>query len=436
MTTTRLAPAPRTAPAPTAGTITIEPASTPLWRNRDFLLLWSGGVVSAIGSQVSQLAFPLLILSVTGSPLQAGVMSALRGLPYALFALPAGALVDRWDRRRVMILCDALRALALGSIPLAWALGWLSLPQLYAVSLIEGTLAIFFGLAETAAIARVVPKPQLGTALAQNQTAGATAELLGPAAGGALYSLGAFVPFLVDALSYAASAAALLLLRTRLHVERAAAPLRLRAEIAEGLGWVWRQQPVRYLALITWGLNTFCAGYALIMIVIAEGQGASPWTIGLVLGGGGIGGIVGAAIAGRLLARFRLGQILVGSAWFWALSWAAYAAAPNVVWLAVINAVGWLCVPAYMVAQIGYRVAITPDALQGRVNSVYRLIAYGSAPLGLALTGWLLEAVGPIATVLSLCVPQVLCAIAVTLYAPLRRLPRLDALGGPAAGEP
>src|SRR5215470_4790037 len=117
---------------------------TPLWRNRDYVLLLSGQLVSSVGTQVSMLAFPLLVLAITHSPAQAGIVAALRGLPYALFILPAGALIDRWDRKRVMILCDTGRALALGSIPLALALGQLTLVQLYLVSLIEGTLFIFF----------------------------------------------------------------------------------------------------------------------------------------------------------------------------------------------------------------------------------------------------------------------------------------------------
>src|SRR2546421_7780740 len=103
---------------PDTRTAAVRPAS--LWRNRDFLLLWSGQMVSAIGSQVSLLAFPWLILAVTGSPVQAGLIAALRALPYLFFGLPAGALVDRWNRKRVMILCDAGRTLAMGSVPIAF----------------------------------------------------------------------------------------------------------------------------------------------------------------------------------------------------------------------------------------------------------------------------------------------------------------------------
>jgi MFS family permease len=97
-----------------------------LWRNRDYMLLWAGQAVSSFGSQITQLTFPLLVLAITGSPAQAGFVGALRALPFALLSLPAGALVDRWDRKRLMIWCDAGRAVALGSVPLALALGLLA----------------------------------------------------------------------------------------------------------------------------------------------------------------------------------------------------------------------------------------------------------------------------------------------------------------------
>src|SRR6266705_2152681 len=162
----------------------------PLWRNRNYMLLWSGQMVSSIGTRVSMLAFPLLVLAITHSPAQAGLIAALRGLPYALFILPAGALVDRWDRKRVMILCDTGRALALGSIPVAIVLGHLTIIQLAIVSLVEGTLFTFFNLAETACLPHVVAKEQLSAAAAQNMIIDSTSGLIGPSLGGALYSIG------------------------------------------------------------------------------------------------------------------------------------------------------------------------------------------------------------------------------------------------------
>ncbi len=145
-------------------------------------------MVSSIGTRVSMLAFPLLVLAITHSPAQAGLIAALRGLPYALFILPAGALIDRWNRKRVMILCDTGRALALGSIPVALLLGHLTTVQLYIVSLVEGTLFTFFNLAETACLPHVVAKEQLPTAAAQYMVIDSTSGLIGPSIGGALYS--------------------------------------------------------------------------------------------------------------------------------------------------------------------------------------------------------------------------------------------------------
>src|SRR3954447_22678056 len=160
-----------TAPAPPEEAAPAPPARRlpSLWRNRDYMLLWGGQVISTLGSAISGIVFPLLILALTDSPAAAGVAGALAMIPYVLFSLPAGALIDRWNRKRVMILCDAGRALALGSIPVAFALGYLTAWHLYIVSFIEGTLFIFFGLAEAAALPRVVSQEQLSAATAQNE---------------------------------------------------------------------------------------------------------------------------------------------------------------------------------------------------------------------------------------------------------------------------
>src|SRR5262249_43553503 len=152
-------------PYPSASTEATGSAATPrrprpLWFNRDYMLLWSGQTVSSVGTGVSRLAFPLLVLDLTQSAAQAGIVGARQALPYLLLSLPVGALIDRWDRKRVMILCDVGRALAMGSVPLAVWLGWLTIQQLYAVALIEGILYVFFNLAEVACLPHVVSKPQ------------------------------------------------------------------------------------------------------------------------------------------------------------------------------------------------------------------------------------------------------------------------------------
>ena len=397
--------------------------SKPLWRNRDFLLLVSGQAVSSVGSQVSLVAFPLLILALTNSPIQTGLITALRGLPFALFCLPAGALIDRWDRKRVMILCDIGRAIALVSIPVALVFGHLTYIQLYTVSLVEGTLFVFFNLAETACLPHVITKVQLSAAVAQNEVLYSVSSVIGPALGPILYGIGSTIPFLADGISYAASAFSLFFIKTKFQEERDAEPHKLWAEIGEGMSWLWHNPLVRFIAVLTFGLITPCSGYVLIIIILARDLHATNVITGLIFAGGGIGSVVGALLVVPLQKRFSFGQLMIGTAWLWVLGWLLYAFALNPWILLAANVVSFIVVPIYMMVQFSYRLALIPDRLQGRVNSVFRLIAFGSQPIGLALTGALLQVLGPIPTVIVLAIPQLALAVAVTFNRHVRHAP-------------
>ncbi len=396
-----------------------------LWRNLDYMLLWSGQTVSSTGTQVSQLAFPLLILAVTHSPAQAGFIGALRALPYLLFSLPAGALIDRWDRKRTMILCDMGRAISLGSIPVALAFGQLSIPQLYIVSAIEGTLFVFFNIAEVACLPRVVPREQLPAANAQNQATDGVTSLLGPSLGGALYAAGSSIPFLVDAISYAASFGSLFFIKAKFQKERSGAQRALWIEIREGLTWLWRQRLIRFIAILTGGSNLIYSGFTLIVIVLAQSQHASSFTIGLIFAAGGIGGILGALIATTIQRRFSFAQVIISTAWLFAIVIPFFAIAPNAIVLGLLLALSFLSGPIYNVVQMSYRMAIIPDELQGRVNSMFRLIAFGGQPLGLALTGILIQRVGVDITIIICSIVMALFAVAATLNKYVRGAPPL-----------
>ncbi len=217
-----------TSPVDTSETPTSSQRPRSLWRNRDFVLLWSGQLISTAGTQVTSLALPLLILAITNSPAQAGIVAACSALPRFLLALPAGALVDRWDRKRVMIVCDSVQVVALGSIPIALALGHLSMIQLYLVALSQGTCFVFFWLARLAALPRVVAREQLSAAVAQNEVAESTVTLLSPPLGGVIFSLGRALPFLGDAISYAVSVISLCFIRVPFQAERKQKPSRRR----------------------------------------------------------------------------------------------------------------------------------------------------------------------------------------------------------------
>ncbi len=392
----------------------------PLWRNLDYMLLWSGQTVSSTGTQVSQLAFPLLILAVTHSPAQAGFAGALRALPYLIFSLPAGALIDRWDRKRTMILCDTGRALSMASIPIALFLGHLTVLQLYLVSAIEGTLFVFFNIAEVACLPRVVTKEQLSAANAQNASTEGITSLLGPSLGGALYAAGRSLPFLTDAISYAASVVSLFFIRAKFQKERTVARRALWVEIREGLTWLWHQRLIRFIAILTGGYNLIFAGFTLIVIVLAQNQHASSFVIGLIFAIGGAGGILGAIVAPSIQRRLSFAQVIIGTTWLSALSIPFFAIAPNVVVLGLLLAVSFFMGPIYNVVQMSYRMAIIPDELQGRVNSMFRLIAFGGQPLGLALTGILIQRFGVVVTILACSIGMAGFALAATVNTHVR----------------
>jgi predicted MFS family arabinose efflux permease len=194
----------------------------------------------------------------------------------------------------------------------------------------------------------------------------------------------------------------------------------LREEIAEGLRWVWKQPLIRSMALIT-GVNNFCgAGTTLIFIIIAQGYHASDGTIGLIFGIGGVGGILGSLLVGRVQKRLSFAQIVISTLWLWALLWLLITFLPSPPWLALIAVAMYFVIPFYNTVYISYRLTLTPDELRGRVNSVARLIANGLSPLGLALTGISLQYLGPQITVLVSGSIQVLLALAAMMNSAIR----------------
>jgi len=393
----------------------------PLWHNRDYLLLWFGQTISSIGSGVSELAFPLLVLALTHSPAQAGFASALRTLPYFIFTLPGGALIDRWNRKRVMILCDAGRAISMVSIPVALVFGHLTLVQLYIVSLLEGSLYVFFDLAETASLPRIVPKEQLPAAISQNQVTFGISSLLGPPLGGVLYTLGRAVPFLVDAISYLVSVISLLFIKTKFQMERVVAKRTLRTEIVEGMKWLWRQPLLRVMAFLNSGWSSLGFGFSLLVIVLAQGQHLSPPFIGILFAIGGVSSILGASIAPLIQKRLRYGQAIIGLWWLYVLVWLLVALVHTPIALGAIVACFFLVDSIYNIVQFSYRLALIPDELQGRVNSAFRLISYSLRPVGIALTGVLMQSIGSMQTAIIFAIILLVLAIIASLNVNIRK---------------
>ncbi|WIG58890.1 MAG: MFS-type drug/proton antiporter [Ktedonobacterales bacterium] len=402
------------------------PAAAPrsLWRSRDFLLLWSGQTVSTFGTSISQLALPLLVLALTHSPAQAGLVTAADLLPYLLLALPAGALVDRWDRKKLMIRSDTVRWLALGSVPLAFALGHLTVAQLYIVALASGTANVFFSLAQISALPQVVAPEQLPRAWALNETSDSAARLFGPGLAGFIIGLarttaaGAALAYLADSVSYLASVISLRFVRVPFQGRRAQLAdgqrRSLWAEMAEGVRFLWRHRRLRLLALLTMVVNFLQAPVTLAVILLAQGAlHLDVQVLGLVFGASGAGGLLGALIAPRLSQRLRFGQIAVGSVAVWAAATVLLAVSqspwPLILGLGLMNIV-W---PVYAVVVVTYRLSLAPDELQGRINSSFRMLTFGAEPLGVTVGGLLLVPLGPRAVLGLLAAGLALAALAV-----------------------
>ena len=393
----------------------------PLWRQREFMLLWGGQVVTTLGAQTSGIIYPLLILALTGSPAQASWATALRMVPYLLLSLPVGALIDRWDRRRVMLVCHIGRGLAVASIPAAMALDALTLAHIYGVAVLEGTLHVFFNIAETAALPRVVPPGQLQQATAQNQAGFATAGVVGPALGSWLYQVvGRGFPFLVDAFSHVVGAVAIFRLRTSFAPAANVPHAPLWTAVAEGMRWLWHQRVVRDMALITCGANFVGAALPLLLIVRGKELGASEAQIGLVFSLGGVGAIAGAVLGGWLARRLRFGQAIVLSLGVKAVCIPLFLLCPGPLSLGLVFGVASVFGPLYDVVQFSYRISIIPDGLQGRVNSSFRLIAFLLNPVGAALCGWLLERGGSLPAVVVFGGSTALLALAARLDPAIR----------------
>jgi MFS family permease len=399
----------------------------PLRRNRDFVLLQIGQGLSTLGSTSTYVAYPLLVLALTHSPAKAGVVGFANVLPYALFAILAGVVADRVDRKRLMIAMDLVRAAAMVSIVAALAAGVLTFWQIAAASFVEGTAFVFFNIAEVGALRSVVPARQLQEAAAAEQSRYAAVTLAGPSIGGALFGLGRSLPFLLDAVSYAASILTLTWMRTPFQEarERDAAPLR--TQVREGISWLWSHAYLRTSALIFAGQNFAFSGIYLVFVVIAKRHGLSSAAIGALIAVFGVASLAGALVAPRIAKLLSMRAIMLGNQWLSsAIILCALAPGPYVL-LACTLPIAFVS-PTLNSVVVGYRTAITPDHLVGRVSSVARNLAQLAAPLGPLVAGFLLGAYSSRVTLLVLGGIALALAIVTTASPSIRNAPSLSEL--------
>jgi MFS family permease len=396
----------------------------PLRRNRDFQLLWSGQAVSVLGSQTSKIAYPLLVLAMTGSPAKAGVAGFTAMLGYLLFPLPAGAVADRFDRKRLMILCDAVRLAAVASIAVAAWASALSYPQILVAGFAEGAAGVFFSLAQRAWLPLLIHPSQRATAVSQNEARNYGAQLAGPALGGTLFGLARAAPFAADALTYIASLSTLPMIANPVREPAAAGPRGMVAGLAEGLAWTWRERFLRYSSFYAAAVNLLLQVLGLGLIVLARRDGASAAQTGVIVACMGAGGLAGASCAPWLQRRVPVGITITGCMWVWAATIALTSIVQAPLWLCPVVAVAGFAGPPWNVSAQTYRMRITPNEMLGRVSSLSVQIAWGVIPLGSLLAGFLLQVMSPAATMAAAAAGMAVTALAATATRPIRRAGR------------
>ena len=382
------------------------PVSRPssLWRHRDFMLLWTGQSVSELGSAVTIVALPLTAVVLLGaSTLQVGLLSAAGTLPFLLIALPAGLIVDRTAKRRLMICCDLARMLIIGSIPAAYALGVLTIAQLYAAALLAGVLTVFFDVAYQSYVPGLIGSEQL---VDGNGKLGATqsfAQVAGPGLGGALFGFLRAGAMSADAVSYGVSSASMLLIRAPEPERTTAAAAagqatRLRTELLAGLAFVAGNRILRKVAACTGTANLFSAMiFAVEIIFMVRVLHVRPAYTGLLIAIGSVGGVIGGIVSGPLARRIGSARIIwVSILGFSALGVLLPLAEPG--WRIVLIPAGLFgfafASVLYNIAQLSFRQSICPPHLLGRMNAAIRWIVWGTLPLGSLLGGVLGSTLG------------------------------------------
>ncbi len=389
--------------------------------NRDLRIVLLGQGISAVGDAISVTTMPLLVLALTGSGFQMGVVGVLQRLPDLLLGLPAGAYADRWDRRRMMLWADAGRAVLTALIPLA---SILALPVMAVVLLVSfpiNVCRVIFMAGWTAAVPNLVGRRQLGRALGTFEAISGGSFIIGPAIAGLLVGrIGAGPTLAIDAGSFAVSALSLALIRRPLRRSEPRAGTALRREMADGIRFVLRH-PVLRDVVVFWAIVSLVAAPVIpaVTYYVTIDRALGPAAFGFIISAYSVGTLLGALVGGRrmtgrLAPRLLLGNLAVAVA---TAGVALTASLPLMIMFAFASGAFQSVV---LVAYITVRASNSPDELLGRVGSTARTLSLGLQPIGLLVGGLLLDALHGGSTLLVIAVLTGLTSVAFALSSGLR----------------
>jgi MFS family permease len=416
---------------------------TGLWRNPDFVKLWGSLTIVHFGGQVTFLALPLTAaLVLNASPFEVGVLTALEALPYPIFGLFAGVLVDRARKLPVIIACDVGRALALLAIPIAAWCGVLNMATLYVVGFLLGVFTVTGWPAYQVFMTERVGRENLVEANAKIGVADSAAQLVGPGIAGAMIQwLTAPVAILLDALSFFLSAWMLRGIPPKETDVPKELPRSVRAEILEGLAVVWHNRTLRSLV---WAIGLWqIFRHAFIAIVVLFGArelGFSAGHVGVLFMTAGLGSLAAAGVTAKLNARYGMGPTMLGGIAGTGAAWLVMGSAFGNYWLASILFGGGLFmldlfVMIFFINYLSVRQAVTPDRLLGRVTATMICLTVSTAPLGGLAGGWIADHYGLRAAMLAAGAGALLLAPLITWLSPLARMRELPGPQEPAITE-
>jgi len=406
---------------------------------RSFEALWFGQTVSALGTQVSMVALPLIaVLVLHATAFELGILAALETVPYLVLSLPAGVFVDRADRRRTMIACDIIRAAALLGTAVALAAGMGSIGLLCVVALVVGSSSVFFSVAYTSYVATLLAADRLVAGNQRLEISESAAQVVGPTIGGMILQLaGGAAAAALDGASYLVSAVAIFGSRPPGDLPIEASPhIGLRAGIAEGLQRVAGDRVLRDLAASTALLNLGSGMLLAVVVLFATTEvGLDAAGFGLVYGLGNLGFVLGALSVGMLTSRLGIGRTFAWSTYVTAIAMLLIALAGGGAGVALLllgRFVGAAATPLFNVNALSLRQARVGDAIMGRVNATFLFIDWGPLPVGSLVGGLLAGAFGPRAALAT----AAACGLAGAAWIAVSPAARLTSLLESGAPEP
>jgi hypothetical protein len=391
------------------------------------MLLQISQLLSSGGSQVTAIAYPLLVLSITGSPARAGIVAFARLLGMTLFGLPAGLAADHWSRRSLMLGAHAARAFTIGSLGALVILDEIVFWLIPLVAFIEGSGAAVYSAAQAGALRAVVPKWQLPAAVSVVTGREAAISVAAPPVGGALFGLLRALPFIVHAVSYAISTVALLAMRTPFQEDRAIDRSPLRRRLAEGFRFLWEHRFLRTCAFLYAPTNFIGPGLLFALVVLGKEQGLLSAEVGVLVGVFGACVLIGSLLSPLVRRALPVRAVLLLELWTWP-GCAAFLVWPNVYVLTASLIPTALAIPSTDSVVRGYQLAMTPDKILGRVESVRSTISLSIAPFGPLVAGFLLATASERATIAVFAGLGLALAVWGTLSPSIRAAPSLHEL--------